>query len=267
MLRLRGAGSPWGSPRCQEWTCSHVLIQNGATAPLKRNNISKVVLEQACRSPSVKLHNIITTIFPYGTFATQKTHPPRVCGFWFIVWALRNGCLNLPKARRASSLFKHERWPSQRKDKDELNINDPVVPCCVILFSFFCSSTLSGLTLTADSVKNIRVKLSIKFIVLENPKGRRRFKIQAANVAICPRTWSLQTNKVQQHKVDRRKLLLYTQGEGGCSGKSMLVPGAGGVKSFAHNFFLLNCCQLFSEYPERRKSKTHNASHCFATDL
>ena len=53
-----------------------------------------------------------------------------------------------------------------------------------LLLFFLGPSVFSGimrLTLTADSVKNNSVKLSIKFMVLEiQSKGRRRFKIQEA---------------------------------------------------------------------------------------
>lgn len=110
-----------------EWTCSHVLIQNGATAPLKRNNIFKVVLQQACNHPASNLillkkkkknHHICS-------ICNTKDAPPT--GDWirfYIVSALLNVCLNLHKGSKHFSLFKHERWPSRTKCKDELHIND-----------------------------------------------------------------------------------------------------------------------------------------------
>lgn len=68
------------------------------------------------------------------------------------------------------------------------------------MFLSLCPVCSLQLTLTADSVKNNSVKLSIKFMVLEiQSKGRRRFKIQEANVAICSQTTTTQ--------VDRLKLL------------------------------------------------------------
>lgn len=61
---------------------------------------------------------------------------------------------------------------------------------------FFFLSTFNHqgtrLTLTADSVKNSSVKLSIKFMMLKIQSKDRRFKIQEANQAICSQAFSLQ---------------------------------------------------------------------------
>lgn len=79
------------------------------------------------------------------------------------------------------------------------------------LFFFFSVQFALGntrLTLTADSVKNNSVKLSIKFMVLEiQSNGRRRFKIQESNVAICPQTTTSTTTTTTTRQVDRLKLL------------------------------------------------------------
>lgn len=69
----------------------------------------------------------------------------------------------------------------------------------VLFFIVQFALWMTRLTLTADSVRNNSVKLSIKFMVLEiQSNGRRRFKIQEPSVAICPQAWSLQQQEQQQ---------------------------------------------------------------------
>lgn len=108
--------------------------------------------------------------------------------------ALRNSCFHLPfpgatKNTPATSLqvFHAERRPRRRQAARD-------IPTDTFFFLRLSPPRARALqlTLTADSVRNNSVKLSIKFMVLEiQSTDRRRVKIQLADAAIfvgCPRT-------------------------------------------------------------------------------
>lgn len=153
--------------------------------PLKRINIAKVEQEESqragLRTRSVILNKIIQTKKTMSkpskctAFARRRVHQSPVC--LGVIWCqiLRNSCLKSP--RNISACLNTSNDLAGRKARTSYtlmtgaSISQLKVECCGVCISFFspcdCPDFRVQLTLTADSVKNNNVKLSIKFMVLE----------------------------------------------------------------------------------------------------
>ena len=164
--------------------------------------------------------------------------------------------LNLPKATEHLGLFKHERWPRGAKARTSYTLMTSghtsqtagrLIRVFIYIYLFLLPVVIFSpparslqLTLTADSVKNNSVKLSIKFMVLGESKSKKNRQPSLWNPKRT-NSGDLSSNNNKYNNTSGPAKTCLHEGQGGVMANPCWSRGRS-IQSFAHNFSPFSFC-------------------------
>ena len=164
--------------------------------------------------------------------------------------------LNLPKATEHLGLFKHERWPRGAKARTSNTLMTSghtsqtagrLIRVFIYIYVFLLPVVIFSpparslqLTLTADSVKNNSVKLSIKFMVLGESKSKKNRQPSLWNPKRT-NSGDLSSNNNKYNNTSGPAKTCLHEGQGGVMANPCWSRGRS-IQSFAHNFSPFSFC-------------------------